>query len=328
MKWNDPFKASRGFTLIELLVVIAIIAVLVALLLPAVQQAREAARRVQCKNNLKQIVLALHNYHDTHNVLPPGGISRNPLSSGSGWCTGNATHNKASWTVMILPFLEETTLYNSFDMNMQFRSYQTTAVGAATGGAASNDAPWALRNAKFECPTNPGSREGVNGINYLGVQGGGPDPGCSALGDFYTNGSLYVNSNTRFSSVQDGLTNVLLIGESKYAITSQGSLNASRFGWASSVRLDTGTQAHPIVLAAARNQINSVVNTGDSRAGWPSTQDGRYVSSSLFGAYHTGGAHFAIADGSVHFLSQNIDLATYQSLAVRNDGLPVGGFSP
>lgn len=327
MRPNSTSILNRGFTLIELLVVISIIAVLVALLLPAVQQAREAARRSQCKNNLKQLALGMHNYHEAHNTLPPGGIALNPLGSGSDWCTGGATHNKASWTVMILPYLEDTARYNSFDLERNFRSFATNALGAAGGQTGMNDTGWNLANTKFQCPSNPGGAPGVNCINYLGVQGGGVTPDCSGLGDFYTNGPLYVNSNIKFNRISDGLTNVLLVGESKYAISPQGSRNASWFGWASSVRLDTGSQAHPVILAAAKNQINSVIGTGDSRADWSSSLDGRNVSSSLFGSYHTGGVHFAVADGSVHFINQNIDLGTYQKLAIRDDGLPVGGFS-
>ncbi len=97
---------NRGFTLIELLVVIAIIAVLIALLLPAVQQAREAARRTQCKNNLKQLVLAIHNYHDTMNMMPIGSLSTAP-SSGAG-----TVGSEATWALMILPYLEQAPLYN------------------------------------------------------------------------------------------------------------------------------------------------------------------------------------------------------------------------
>src|SRR5438552_889801 len=102
-------KRTRGFTLIELLVVIAIIAVLIALLLPAVQQAREAARRTQCRNNLKQLTLALHNYESTSNTFPPGGVSTLSIQPPTaGYCTSGSDRTRAPWTVMILPFLDET----------------------------------------------------------------------------------------------------------------------------------------------------------------------------------------------------------------------------
>ncbi|HWL08098.1 MAG TPA: DUF1559 domain-containing protein [Planctomicrobium sp.] len=312
---------NRGFTLIELLVVIAIIAILVSLLLPAVQQAREAAKRAQCKNKIKQITLALHNYHDTHNVLPPGGISLLPLSSGANWCTGGRNHNLASWTVMILPFLDDAPRYNNFTMGSAVRSYATSAIGGVT-----SDTEWNRPNSKFQCPSDPASLPAVNNINYLGVQGGGPTPECSAMSDFYRNGVLYANSNTNFSKITDGLTNVFMIGETKYALAPKGSQNSSSFSWASSIRVDTNSQASPVILAAAKNQINSIIGTGGSRKNWASNQDTRYTSASLFGSFHTGGAHFGMGDGSVHFVSENINLDLYQQRAVRDDGLPIGGF--
>src|SRR5688572_18495143 len=123
-----------GFTLIELLVVIAIIAILIALLLPAVQQAREAARRTQCKNNLKQMGLALHNYHDAFNMFPPGHVYdgfadtnvRSPTNGGGNDCVAagalasNATYVRAPWTVQILPYIDQAPLYNQFQMHMPF----------------------------------------------------------------------------------------------------------------------------------------------------------------------------------------------------------------
>ena len=105
-------KLRRGFTLIELLVVIAIIAILVAMLLPAVQQAREAARRSECKNKLKQIGLAMHNYHDVHSVLPPGFVSTNANVASSTSCEANGRY--APWSVLILPGMDATNLYETF----------------------------------------------------------------------------------------------------------------------------------------------------------------------------------------------------------------------
>lgn len=335
---NNPgtfCRSRRGFTLIELLVVIAIIAILIALLLPAVQQAREAARRATCKNKLKQLALALHNYQDTHSAFPSGGIAMTSgvaLPSGASIdciCDSDISamaNNGLSWTVMLLPFMEEAPRYNQFNPSVRTRSYQTWPAGDARLG---NEAEWIRPNPHYQCPSDPGSGTGVNNICYLGVQGGGTVRHCSGTAvsnnnGLFTNGVLYLNSKTQFRDIVDGTTNVFMIGESKYPITPTGSRNASVIGWASSTRIDNS--CHPGVLAAAWLQINSIPGSGSSRTGW-GTRDARDYSSALFGSHHVGGCHMAMSDGSVHFFSENMDLATYRQLAIRNDGLPIGGFS-
>jgi len=149
-----------GFTLIELLVVIAIIAVLIALLLPAVQQAREAARRTQCKNNLKQIGLALHNYHDVYGVLPPahvydGRADSNPFGNRctpGGAAGSQAIFARAPWTVLILPYLDQAPLYNQFNMTQPFfgRFDHQNPAGSTNYALQAGDAPPA-----YKCPSNP-----------------------------------------------------------------------------------------------------------------------------------------------------------------------------
>lgn len=322
-----PLTVRRrpGFTLIELLVVIAIIAVLIALLLPAVQQAREAARRATCKNKMKQLALALHNYHETHSVFPSGGIALSLPQPGDCPCPNGLENNGLSWSVMITPFLDDAPRYALFNPNVATRSYQTWAFGDSRLG---NEAEWIRPNPNYQCPSDPGAMSSVNNINYLGVQGGGTTRVCagSAVSNnngLFTNGMLYLNSRTRMADVLDGTSAVFLVGESKYAITPQGSRNASVIGWASSTRLDSS--CHPGVLAAAWLQINSIPGSGGSRMGW-GTRDARDYSSALFGSMHIGGCHMAMADGSVHFFSENMDLATYRQLSIRNDGLPLGGF--
>ncbi|MBX3442654.1 MAG: DUF1559 domain-containing protein [Planctomyces sp.] len=317
----------RGFTLIELLVVIAIIGILVSLLLPAVQQAREAARRTQCRNKLKQLALALHNYHDTHSTFPSGGIAQNlGTLNGTCPCPNAQGNNGLSWTVMILPFLDDAPRYQLWDPRVPTRSYQTWVLGDPRLG---NEQEWARPCHHYQCPSDPGSPSEINNINYLGVQGGGDETdricagsAVSSNNGLFNNGILYLNSKTRIGDVRDGTTNVYLIGESRYAITPIGSRNASVIGWASSTRLDSS--CHPSVLAASWLQINSIPGSGGSRQGW-GTRDSRDFSSALFGSFHVGGCHMAMADGSVHFISENMDLATHRQMAKREDGLPVGG---
>ncbi len=319
------FSRRNGFTLIELLVVIAIIAILIALLLPAVQQAREAARRTTCRNKMKQLGLALHNYHDVFNTFPSGGIALSMPRPGVCPCPDGPGNNGLSWSVMILPYLEEANRYQLWDPNVATRSYQTWPLGDPRVG---NDSQWVLSNPHYQCPSDPGAGAGINNINYLGVQGGGEEPICrgSAQSNFnglYNNGIMYLNSRTRIGDVTDGTTNVFLVGESKYAITPQGSRNASVIGWGSSTRIDSS--CHPGVLAAARLQINSIPGSGGSRMGW-GNRDARDFSSSLFGSFHIGGCHMTMSDGSVHFFSENMDLTVYRQLGVRDDGSPLGGF--
>jgi prepilin-type N-terminal cleavage/methylation domain-containing protein len=180
--------ARRGFTLIELLVVIAIIAILIALLLPAVQQAREAARRTQCRNNLHQLGLALHNYHDTHNTFPMG----------KGHDTGlGATSLHISWATSILPFVDEAALYNAYNHGRNFDTADNTTV---TGSYL----------AQFWCPsdaTQPmaGSQMGTC---YAGNQGQ-----CGVGSYNCTTGILYERSRTRIRDIRDGTSQTVLVGE-------------------------------------------------------------------------------------------------------------------
>ena len=312
-------QTRRGFTLIELLVVIAIIAILIALLLPAVQQAREAARRSECKNKLKQIALALHNYHDTHSLFPPGGIEAGtaPFTTAD-WCAARPDTNgsRAPWTVMILPYLDEAPRYNAFDFNARF----VTTSNTNTDSVNFDDFQRPL--SKFQCPSDPNSKPSVNNINYFGVQGGGATPACSTQMNqrqFFLNGVLHINSSTALRDLSDGASNVFLIGETKYALTPSGRPDGIHSGWASGPKTDAYGAPH--TLAGARDRINSVAGSGG-------TQDTLGIHSRLFGSFHTGGCHFALADGSVHFVSENINTALYQQLAIRDDGLPTGGFSP
>jgi len=311
----------RGFTLIELLVVIAIIAILVALLLPAVQQAREAARRTSCKNSMKQIGLALHNYHDTHNVFPPGGIS-NISNVPTDFCSqpigggGGISFSQAPWTVMILPFMEENARYDNMNFSAGFISMQDdVAYGNAN---AANRTEWLRPNSKYQCPSDPYSNETTGTNNYFGVQGG-ETAFCSnsdGVRVWMKDGMLYHNSNTRMRDVTDGTSNVFLLGETKYQSSSD--VNVQFYRWASSDWPRSAGQ--PAQVSAALFPINS------QPAPKPGGAASFNVMNRLFGSYHPGGCHFVMADGSVHFVSQNVDVTTYRTLAKRGDGLPVGGF--
>ncbi|MEX0818470.1 MAG: DUF1559 domain-containing protein, partial [Pirellulaceae bacterium] len=160
----------RGFTLVELLVVIAIIGILVALLLPAVQAAREAARRMQCSNNLKQLGLALHNYHDTLKTFPPGYVSNRPgVEGSSSWCRSGGVQG-APWTALILPYMEQQNLHDQFNFNVPFQ--------ATSNQMAPPNSNVVIPLDTYSCPSDV--RLGSNPLwnSYFGVQGGGTAPDC------------------------------------------------------------------------------------------------------------------------------------------------------
>jgi len=317
----------RGFTLIELLVVIAIIAILVALLLPAVQQAREAARRSQCRNKLKQVAIALHNYHDTAGSFPPGVISDQ-----SNQCSGSGGRRRgAPWTVMILPYMERDNMYNRANFNADFPFDNKHGVGGV------NKALWLEQVSEYQCPSNPNSRTGANNLDYMAVEGGGPTSAatctascCGGTTYFFKNGIFYLNSSTRVADVTDGTSNVFLAGETKYQLRPGGRPGDGDryFGWASSDR-GSPTRVHS-VTAAAFIQLNewdgdgSQADTGYTAGSFPLGQ--RTLQGHTFGSFHTGGCHFAIADGAVRFVSENVDITTYRRLAIRNDGNELGDF--
>lgn len=298
-----PSQRRNGFTLIELLVVIAIIAVLIGLLLPAVQQARDAARRTQCRDHLKQMGLALHNYHDAHGTLPPGYVYRpdnsySPAANGSGF----------SWGAMVLPFLEQAPLYGQFNFSV--------AVFAAV-----NETPREVRLPVFLCPNDSVSHERMIEM--------GPTPERYAMGSFVANfgppdldddqeqrlGMFSRNSRTRFADVTDGLSNTLMCGERENGPFRRAGSHGVHFEyettWCCAVRQwDEPEDDHGHMVLF---QTGNVPN--DPRS------DDRDVS-----APHVGYANFLMGDGSVRGLSENMDFRLYQSLSTRAGGEALGEF--
>ncbi|MBI1313710.1 DUF1559 domain-containing protein [bacterium] len=296
-------KHRLGFTLIELLVVIAIIAILVALLLPAVQQAREAARRSQCKNNLKQIGLALHNYAETAGRLPPGYVSNRPApeNPNSSWCRNNGGGNSgqfAPWMVLILPYIDQDQLYVKFDFNSRFQDTSNLPFPAVTALAMPLDV--------YSCPSE--IKSDPLWPSYLGVQGGGAGIECQNTGctpsiarAWWSTGCLYAGSSVRFAKITDGTSNVFLVGETRYASAP----------WVASAKQDS--------CAFTRN----LVGTYEQINLYDTSSRGQIATRGL-SSFHFGGAHVLLADGAIRFLSENMDLSTYQTMGVRNDGLPTG----
>lgn len=325
MAVRAPVRRLSGFTLIELLVVIAIIAILIALLLPAVQQAREAARRTQCRNNLKQMGLACHNYESTFNGFPPGGIvsyAPTAVVTATNFCTVGQDRTQAPWTVMILPYIDEANLYAQFNFSKRFTGSSNIP------GDAPNDVLFRRQMPKYQCPSDL-EISGLNNGNYLGVQGGGPPVStpvvagsapCSTQAGtrvFFQSGCIFMNSQVRHRDITDGTTNTFLIGESRYMPTPAMRTDGFHSGWSSGLKADSAF-AVPLTFTGAVLGINA------QKECRPGVADCFNFVSRLFGSRHVGGCHFGMADGSVQFVSENVDINLYRQSANCSDGLPIG----
>ena len=283
----------RAFTLIELLVVIAIIAVLIALLLPAVQQAREAARRTQCKNNLKQIGLALANYESSNRVFPPGVLGNSATSS--------ATNQLHTWHFQILPYLEQTNLYNSYNVNVAFDN-PANAVAVKTPIVA------------FLCPSLPGDNILSNAWGSNHYAG---NAGTVQLRD---DGVLFPLSKIGYRDIVDGTSNTVACGEIAWELGgwARGSLPSGGGGGGG-----TGQGYVRSVLrwwicnsACAKGGINPPITTCTN-----SCERKLQLSSR-----HVGGCHLLFVDGHVQFISENMDGGTQKGLMTRQGGEVLGEF--
>lgn len=341
----------RGFTLIELLVVIAIIAILIALLLPAVQQAREAARRTQCKNNLKQLGLALHNYNDVYSVLPSGHQAHfsNWRDIGDNDRTGYATSGttgtnfaKANWSWMayILPMLEQSSAFESLDVNGRRadqalatpegqRIMQTPIAAFLCPSDSKPDLTDSFRDVE---PSNSETDIPVIISNYVASnRGQAASRQTRGRMNQFTDGLFYVNSKTRFRDITDGTSNVLCVGERAwtYKATDGNGVRQtveSKAGLGLVVRATTDSNrscfgcGYSDALGVAGTGINHN-NILSSSGVFNST-----YARSTYSSSHTGGAQFLLADGSVHFLSENLDINVFEHLGERADGEVVGEF--
>jgi len=316
-----------GFTLVELLVVIAIIGILVALLLPAVQAAREAARRMSCSNNLKQIGLALHNYHDTYKTFP------------SGWFWTAANNETYAWSVLILPYIEQSNLHDQLDAN------RTTMYQGLQGPNSAIIAQAAQsRLPSYMCPSDTGFTPPglVHGDRHFG---GGTGTAAAGLGNWLpgvsnyigvmghrdvnnanlNSGVLFAQQGVRMADILDGTSNTAAVGERDSKICRSGA-------WVG-IRNAGGNGSRGIYTSGGHSRPR--VNAPDPMGALWSTNDG---CGEGFSSLHPGGAQFVYCDGSVNFLTETIQHnwvgngvnahnnaanGVYQRLLSRDDLLPI-----
>jgi prepilin-type N-terminal cleavage/methylation domain-containing protein/prepilin-type processing-associated H-X9-DG protein len=333
--------ARRGFTLVELLVVIAIIGILVALLLPAIQAAREASRRASCANNLKQMGLALHNYHDVQKVFPPALLNNGRYAAANvTWALGGVK-NTTGWA-LLLPFIEQATLANQYDFNFCSSSSSPNAAPVA-GNDLINDGVYNVRIALLECPSHPD--HGEVDTTSAGTTGTGSDysrrkairtsyafstgsmtDGSSPWRAYYNDIRLGMFGNdgaATMADLKDGTAFTLAVGEVQggkwKTSTTYGPWGLTGCHTCCHGYVESTNATAPIAytaLAAADRSINSPYR-GDTlfrTHAW------------TFNSRHPGGAQFVFADGATRFLQDSLDYGTLCRLAYIKDGDPLPNY--
>jgi len=336
----SPPAIRRGFTLVELLVVIAIIGVLVALLLPAVQSAREAARRMQCTNRQKQLALAIHNYESTYNVLPTGTINNRPTTDGAGPDDPNGHNGDGNiaiggpWICLILPYLEQPGLHQSF---MRIVAEKPEVVDWFGHDNYVTTAPIGRqRLPAMDCPSHPPTTEWLNngtGMEQLARGNFAACYGRGGYGQVNTKngliGGLFGNNHRiGLQEVVDGTSNTLAISELKYRLPNGvgPSFEDSRGVWtyasmgSNVFSTQTGpNSATPDRVWGCRDWV---------KEGMPCVQGGSPYATNFAAArgYHPGGVVGAMGDGSARFFSSNIALTVWNALGSRDGGEAVSDF--
>jgi prepilin-type N-terminal cleavage/methylation domain-containing protein len=343
----------RGFTLIELLVVIAIIAILIALLLPAVQQAREAARRSQCKNNLKQLGLAMHNYHDAFNQFPPGAVwhAGNSLG-GNAPESGRDAYWGATWAIFLLPFEDQTALYNKYDFS------RTAIQQLANAGRNVQQAQLPMMN----CPSHPAMRSLLTQIyTDHSITGAGFAKGtyaANATARHYLERDDFTNMTSRgpisiigqwganFRDILDGSSNTVLISE--VVKVNAGGDDRGAWAWASgAVFCGRGTPSYDMRPNPPVANTSSVIVTPNSdrysdsshyAVNWNVIKQSNYPhwqyndtdkannGGTAARSLHTGGVQATLCDGSVRFISESVDANTWVNILGVGDGKLIGEF--
>jgi prepilin-type N-terminal cleavage/methylation domain-containing protein len=316
-----------AFTLVELLVVIAIIGLLIALLLPAVQAAREAARRMECSNKIRQIALACHNHHDAKQVFPFGVLSTSETNTANRW--SQTGRHGISWSVQLFPFMELQSVQDQMVsvLKMNNSSFtldepiQTGDINWSTGTTNNPDSVTStlplnaskIELSQFFCPSCPIGSKTPNysnnaKSNYVGILGAEPMGNWESRGyNFKANGIFYPHSKTNFDTITDGTSNTLMFSECS-AIIQFGTSN-----WISPAPPLIGPETAKFMGTCLKSAYNDPVNF---KINTPNASNNEYHVSSL----HLGGANFGIGDGSGRFIAETIDMVLYGQLATCAGG--------
>jgi prepilin-type N-terminal cleavage/methylation domain-containing protein/prepilin-type processing-associated H-X9-DG protein len=322
----------RGFTLVELLVVIAIIGILVALLLPAVQAAREAARRMQCGNNLKQMGLAFHNYQDAYQSLPMGLVGNGP-----GQPSGFSSDDGFGWACQILPYVEQTALYDRVSSNgipSVFRRFHENAPSPLGFTPGPNNVPWPGAETSlgvYKCPSSilpkvipanwnfpgRGNLPVETGMRNTWWRGYATNDykGCggSCFGDDgVVQKHAEIPGGRKIAEIIDGLSNTVMVGEAAMVNANNNRITDWPI-WIGGLGEDEQIRIN--------GRTTAPINCGIKRGNWTT-----WISDDCAFSMHPGGAQFVFCDGSVHFLSENIAISSYCSMHSIRDGNSIGTF--